>query len=444
LSGQSQHLLHNLPEGVLVFGEDGTIAYANLTVERLSGFVDDDLVGRAVGEIIPDDVRESGSCAVQLRKKDGSAVPVEVRVGPIAWDGEVMSVATVRESHGGTSAQQALRASEKRYRALVESLPLLLTTNSLDGRLLSINKAFDAITGWDRDDWVGRHYTELMHPAELQGAVSRMPSAQTEPVSEPVHVHIRTASGRYRTLESWSVPLVNGDTSEGVMAVSRDITDLLHAEKRLRRSEARFRGIFEASPLGIVVVDTNEIIIDVNPAMCRMLGLERHHFLGASVADLTESSADERESSLVARLTNRHGCGYQTEKTWKGRWGAVLTSITSSFVTDDHGAVLYGLHLVEDISERRRMESELAADADLAAQALSVLTPREQEVMDLASEGVVPAGIADRLSLSARTVESHLASVYRKLGVRCRSEACGRFMRYRDLAARDPRRRSSF
>ena len=103
------------------------------------------------------------------------------------------------------------------------------------------------------------------------------------------------------------------------------------------------------------------------------------------------------------------------------------------------GAPVYGLRILEDITKRKRLESELVAHATTAGKLLASFTPRETEILALLCEGYPASRMAERLSLSVRTVESHLANSYRKLGVRTREDAVAEFTRL-TIAVRDLKR----
>ena len=78
---------------------------------------------------------------------------------------------------------------------------------------------------------------------------------------------------------------------------------------------------------------------------------------------------------------------------------------------------------VRDISERRRVRDERDRAVAASAAILGRLSAREFEVLELLCDGIAAARIAERLHLSVRTVESHVASAYRKLGVNSRDDA---------------------
>jgi DNA-binding CsgD family transcriptional regulator len=98
-------------------------------------------------------------------------------------------------------------------------------------------------------------------------------------------------------------------------------------------------------------------------------------------------------------------------------------------IRNELGVALYGLRIVEDITKRKRLEHELASHATTAGKLLASLTPRETEVLELLLISATASKIAEHLSVSVRTVETHLANAYRKLGVRTKEDASSEYER---------------
>jgi DNA-binding CsgD family transcriptional regulator len=94
------------------------------------------------------------------------------------------------------------------------------------------------------------------------------------------------------------------------------------------------------------------------------------------------------------------------------------------------------MRTVEDVTEKVRFARELASHAALAKTRLATLTPREREVLELLDETVTASELAAQMFVSTRTVESHLAHAYRKLGVRTRADARESFARMKSLVER--------
>ncbi len=210
----------------------------------------------------------------------------------------------------------------------------------------------------------------------------------------------------------------------------RDVTERKRTEEELRESEQQFRQVFNQGPLGIALVDLDSRIIDANRALCRFMGRAKQELVGSTLASFAHPEDQDKESELARQISAEMIFGYQTETRFLTDVGdVVFASVTASVIRGEQGAPVYGLRIVEDITKRKRLESELVAHAATAGKLLASFTPRETEILALLCEGYTASRIAVDLSLSVRTVESHLANGYRKLGVRTREDAVAEYTR---------------
>ncbi len=129
------------------------------------------------------------------------------------------------------------------------------------------------------------------------------------------------------------------------------------AEQALRESEERFRTFFLKAPIGVVLEDAETHFIDVNDAFCRMLGYGRDELLGLSLAEVTHP--EDREQLLATSEAVAQGGtpGYRIERRCLKKDGSILwVSTTSAAIRAPDGSFLYGIRMVEDITERRQIE----------------------------------------------------------------------------------------
>ena len=145
----------------------------------------------------------------------------------------------------------------------------------------------------------------------------------------------------------------------------RDVTDARSTEAALRDSEARFRQVFEQSPLGKATAGPDFRFHEVNPALCRMLGYTANELTGTSFLDLVHP--DDRPECL------RQGQGLvdgtlsrvQLEERFIRKSGDLLwVSVTVGPIHDPDGHLRYNFGIIEDITERRRMTQALQDSQD--------------------------------------------------------------------------------
>ena len=215
-----------------------------------------------------------------------------------------------------------------------------------------------------------------------------------------------------------------------------DVTEQKRLEEELLESVQRFGQVFKQGPLGIALVDLAFQITEVNDALCRLLEHRREDFIGATFESFTHPDDVDKDHELVREMSSGTVASSQTELRFVTRSGeSVFGLVTASLIRNDLGKPMYGLLIVEDVSRRKRLERELVAHAATAVKLLASFTSREIEILQLLSEAETASKMAEHLSVSVRTVESHLANAYRKLGVRTREDAVAEFARLTSAVA---------
>lgn len=264
---------------------------------------------------------------------------------------------TVAERLGRTvermRADEELRRSEEKYRLLFEQMLESYTLyevvsddegNLIDYRLLELNESAADLFGYSREELIGRCLFDIF-PAIREGA-----SAIYGEVAEtgvPVQRRLQEpGSGNWYELHIYR-PL------PGRLAVTgQDITEQKRAERALRESEERFRGIFEQAGTGIALIDSAGRITEANPAFVQMFGYEEEELHTVRFQDLIYPP-DKAEIMTSCIESSKNEMRYTT-KEGKEIWGRLTMSLLHD--PDDEGFVIA---MVEDITDRKEMQNEL-------------------------------------------------------------------------------------
>jgi len=131
-------------------------------------------------------------------------------------------------------AQTEAETQEYRYHTLIDTAPdIIYTRTAGDGMISMLNPAFETITGWPRDEWIGKTFADLVHPDDLQFATDTFEQILKGKNPPPYELRILTKSGTYIIGEFTIVPLFELGKIVGVLGIARDITERKRAEEGL-------------------------------------------------------------------------------------------------------------------------------------------------------------------------------------------------------------------
>jgi PAS domain S-box-containing protein len=137
------------------------------------------------------------------------------------------------------------------------------------------------------------------------------------------------------------------------------VARLLAAETALRESEERFRRVFEEGPLGLALVGKDYRFVKVNSALCRMVGYDEAELVQMSFVDITHPDDLQADVALAEQLFKRDIPFYRIHKRYAKKNGEIIwINLTASMIHGPDGEPLYGLAMVEDITEIKRTQEE--------------------------------------------------------------------------------------
>lgn len=435
-------LVESSDDAIVAVRPDLTITTWNAGAEKLYGYPAQEMIGRSGRIIIPPERaqeeidmqrevfagRRVAHFETRRLRKDGTLVDVVLTTFPVFDEhGDIAGVSAIaRDITDRKRAERELRESEARYRAIVESATDIVVGLSAEGLISALNPAFERILGHRRENWIGKSPLPLVHPDDISGAVEALDAALRGELAVPYEGRARTASGDYIVLETTTTTLFRDGEPNGLLSLSRDVTER-------SRSQQRFAALLEAAPDAMVVVNARGEMELVNRQAETMFGYSREELLGRTVEMLLSESERARHAQLRAEYLRDPGIrhmGSGLDLVVQRKDGTVFPAdVALAPLKTDTGMVV--TVAIRDMTQRRRREIAQTRQAADSAMELAQLTLRELEVLSLAAEGLTAAAVGMRLIVSTRTVESHLASAYRKLAVNTREQAVRKFQRLR-------------
>lgn len=265
--------------------------------------------------------------------------------------------------------EHTLREAEERFRLALDEAPIGMALVGLDGRFLRVNRALCEIVGYSREELTALTFQQITHPedVDIDVALAERLFGGEIPRYQLAKRYIRKDGSIADVMLHGSVVRDAAGAPLYGIAQVQDITEQKRSEEALRRSESRFRDLFEQLSDGVFVADLSGRYTDVNAAGCRMLGYAREEIVGKSIMDLIPPEdvprlAESREQMLEP------GHVHTGEWSLRRKDGAMLpVEISAKILSDGRWQAV-----VRDVSERRRAEAELRRSEESLARAQRV------------------------------------------------------------------------
>jgi PAS domain S-box-containing protein len=291
-------------------------------------------------------------------------------------------LATIHDISSQKAAEDAIRKSESRWRTLFENMRDGWFSTDLDGSFLECNRAFLSLVDRPREEVEGISYRDLTPPG-YHGMEARMETRILDHGFSGIYEKEYLRGDGSRVPVELAVYLLRDDEGQpaGYWGMARDISQRRAAEDALKESEARFRGVFQESPLGIALATPEGAIIEVNATFAGLLEYSPEDLQGRSVVEITHPEDREREEELIIRVRDRRMPGYQMEKRFLRKDGTpVWCRLTTSSIEGEKGEVRYAVGMVQDITAEIRAKEEIRSFARrLRALAARLTQIREEE-----------------------------------------------------------------
>jgi PAS domain S-box-containing protein len=374
----------------IVWDMNLVITRINPAFEKLIGAPADSVLGRNIDILFPEEFKEESLKYVFAGTIGERWEMVEIPV--LHSDGTVKTVlwnsAVIHDKHGSTAvsiiaqgyditehkiAESALKESEKLYRSLFENMLNGFAYCRMcydderkpdDFIYLAVNNAFETLTGLK--NVTGHKVTELIpgFRDSDRGLLNLYGRVASEGKPERTEVFVES-------MKMWFAISAYSPEPDHFVAVFDVITERKQLEKDLKESEAKFRSLFEFSPLGISMT-TIDGSIHVNMAFCKMLGYTEDQLREKNWRDISFQDDLEATEHNMNLLLSGKAETVRFEKRYIHRSGEIIYAYLSTYLhRDKDGNPLYYVTTVNDITERKKLEKERFKLLDIVERSLN-------------------------------------------------------------------------
>lgn len=263
-----------------------------------------------------------------------------------------------------------LRASEERcaelYRELYDEAPTFYHELDAEGRILRVNRAEYATLGYSAEEMIGRPVREFICEPETAPAVNGKARYTGSAARRTYELTLRRKDGSALAALFEESPIYDErGRIVGVRAIAQDTTEHSHVVAR-QEGEERFRSAFDSAAMGMALVAPDGRWLEVNRALCRIVGYSKAELLRGTFQDITRPDDLELSLSHAQRLLAGEIDHYEIEKRYLHKQGQVIWALLRvALVRDRSGAPLYFSTQIQDITERKRTEAALQESHNL-------------------------------------------------------------------------------
>ncbi len=315
MEGRYRGLLEAAPDAMVVVNQKGDIVLLNVQAEKQFGYRRDELVGQKVKNIIPrgfaerliadglrsveDALAQQIGTGIELiaRRKNGSEFPIEIMLSPLESAEGILVTAAIRDISVRREAEKHLALMEGRYRGLLEAAPDAMVVVNPQGDIVLLNVQAEQQFGYRRDELVGQKVINIIPEGFAERLVAdglrSAEDALAQQIGTGIELIARRKNGTEFPIEIMLSPL---DSAEGILvtAAIRDISVRKEAEKHLARMEGRYRGLLEAAPDAMVVVNQEGDIVLLNVQAEKQFGYHRDELVGQRMKNIIPAGFAER------------------------------------------------------------------------------------------------------------------------------------------------------
>jgi PAS domain S-box-containing protein len=308
-------LLEAAPDAMVVVNQSGEIVLLNVQAEKQFGYSRNELLGQKVKSIIPvgfaerliaDGIRSPAEALAQQigmglelvgLRKDATEFPIEIMLSPLESAEGTLVTAAIRNISVRKEAEKHLARMEGRYRGLLEAAPDAMVVVNQSGEIVLLNVQAEKQFGYSRDELIGQKVKSIIPDGFAERLIADGTRSAAEALAQQIGMGLELVARRKDRSEfPIEIMLSPLESAEGILvtAAIRNISVRKEAEIHLARMEGRYRGLLEAAPDGMVVVNQSGEIVLLNVQAEKQFGYSRDELIGQKVKSIIPDGFAER------------------------------------------------------------------------------------------------------------------------------------------------------
>ena len=367
-------IFENSAVGIMLTNENEEIISWNNYAEKILGMNENDLYLKPVSSLYPSNewakirsqkVREKGMqhrLETEILRKSDKPLEVDISLSVLKnYEGKIVgSIGVIKDISERKKMEKKLAYERDLLQSLLDNIPDSIYFKDQDSKFIKVNKAKashskvkpEEMSGKTDYDFLPEEYAKEIHEDDKK-------VMQTgKPIINKIEKTIYK-NGEERLISVIKIPRFN-DEGEiiGTMGISRDVTDLKKAEEIVRKSEKKYRNLFESAIDPIIVLDKKGNFVDVNKQVTELLGYGKKELIGKKfdkIGILSEDSISKTTEGFNKRMTGEEVPPYEISAITKN--GEIIPAEVNASPLYEGNEIVGDLIILRDLRERTTRET---------------------------------------------------------------------------------------
>ncbi len=370
-------LFESINAAAFITDLNGKILEANLKSCDLLGYGWEELNKMDLKSIFPkdvewsqlfDEIKSKGGMNFESKnkRKNGTIFPVTIDTSLFTLDKKPVMLVLVWDITDRKLAEVQLKESEQRYRCVFDNSAVAIMLTDDRERVISWNTYAETLLGMGEDELLNKPVAMLYPPDEWKKI--RKENIREKGMQHHLETKMFTKDENLIDVDI-SISVLRNEKNEvcGSIGVIKNITDRKKAEQLLKESEEKFKGLFECSTDGMLVLDARGEILDVNSQALNFFGLSKEEMISSnflSMGLLTPKALSIVVSQFQELLSKRIATSYETEVLDKNN-EIISVELSSFFLVRKENEIDNFVLLIRDIRDRKQAEIKLSKEHGL-------------------------------------------------------------------------------